>query len=316
MQDSLDEIYEISSVKNTIVNGFMRDRSIITNAKLHLRKKYVINIDIEDFFGSINYGRIQGYFTKNRYFKLNAEIASIISSLVCFKSVLPQGSPVSPVISNLIFQSTDMRILTLAKKYSLTYSRYADDLSFSTNKEINSKDFIEKLEALIERSGFKINHSKTRVQSSSERQEVTGLTVNKRLTISKKYYKKSRSMVHSLVTNDNFHFGDVRDKKEIALGSKINILQGIIGYIDSIDLVEKNEQIKKLASEADQIKLLRNLTKREKSYRDFWVYKKFFFECSPLIICEGPTDITHINLAILHVKKIIQGFIKKIMALL
>lgn len=111
------------------------------------------------------------------------EVALIIAQLTCYQGTLPQGAPSSPIITNLICKILDFRILKLAKKYKLDYSRYADDLTFSTNNHLFLNEetiFLKKLSEEVERAGFKINNNKTRLQFSSSRQEVTGLIVNKK----------------------------------------------------------------------------------------------------------------------------------------
>lgn len=127
---------EISENKKFIFklsHGFEKGKSIITNAKVHRNKRYVINFDLEDFFDSFHFGRVKGFFEKNKYFKLSEEVALCIAQLTCYKGTLPQGAPTSPVITNLIAPILDFRLLKIAKKYKLDYTRYADDLTFSTN---------------------------------------------------------------------------------------------------------------------------------------------------------------------------------------
>ncbi|AWY01573.1 hypothetical protein A8139_17590 [Marinomonas primoryensis] len=126
-----------SEVKQpSLSHGFVRKRSIITNAMMHIGKKNVLNIDLENFFDSFNFGRVQGFFIKNKNFQLNPIIATMIAQIACYDKKLPQGSPCSPVITNLITHSLDIRLASLAKKYKCTYSRYADDITFSTRKSL------------------------------------------------------------------------------------------------------------------------------------------------------------------------------------
>lgn len=117
--------------------GFREDRSIIENAARHKRKRWVLNLDLEDFFPSFNFGRVRGFFLKDNAFGLHPEVATTIAQIACDGTALPQGSPCSPVISELIAQILDMRLVRLAKKYGVTYTRYADDITFSTSQ----KDF-------------------------------------------------------------------------------------------------------------------------------------------------------------------------------
>ncbi|MGQ7122368.1 reverse transcriptase domain-containing protein, partial [Escherichia sp. HC-CC4] len=118
----------------SLSHGFERKRSIITNAMMHLGKKYVFNIDLDNFFGSFNFGRVRGFFIKNRNFALDPEIATVIAKIACYNNELPQGSPCSPVITNLITHSLDIKLAAIASRNSSTFTRYADDITFSTRK--------------------------------------------------------------------------------------------------------------------------------------------------------------------------------------
>lgn len=106
LQECLDEINTAASDQakpfGHISHGFKRKLSIRTNAKKHRNRRYVFNVDLIDFFGSINFGRVRGFFIKDKRFCLNPKVATILAQIACFKKSLPQGSPCSPVISNLI----------------------------------------------------------------------------------------------------------------------------------------------------------------------------------------------------------------------
>src|SRR5689334_3298786 len=125
------------------------------------------------------------------------------------KSSLPQGSPCSPVISNLIGHVLDVRLVRLAAKNGCRYSRYADDLTFSTSKPTFPSSIAvcldpqmhiwapgKALSKLILHSGFDINHDKTRMQYRNSRQEVTGLTVNRKVNVRRTYRRRVRVMTH------------------------------------------------------------------------------------------------------------------------
>jgi hypothetical protein len=96
----------------------------------------VLNIDLEDFFGTVNLGRVRGFFIKERNFALKPRVATVLAQIACHDNALPQGSPCSPVISNLIGHVLDIQLSALARKTGCTYSRYADDITFSTNKQV------------------------------------------------------------------------------------------------------------------------------------------------------------------------------------
>lgn len=135
LQDCTDEINEKKTRKDRIAHGFMRGRSITTNAREHRHRRWAFNLDLADFFPSINFGRVRGYLIKNRNFELHEDVATIIAQIACHESALPQGSPSSPVISNLVAHVLDMRLVKLAARAGCTYTRYADDLTFSTNRK-------------------------------------------------------------------------------------------------------------------------------------------------------------------------------------
>lgn len=123
-------------------------------------------MDLECFFDSFHFGRVCGYFEKNKDFLLPREVSIIIAQIACYNGRLPQGAPSSPIISNLICQVLDMHLLKIAKKYRLDYTRYADDLTFSTNNRVfldSYEDFIKETTALILKAGFTVNKKKTRI---------------------------------------------------------------------------------------------------------------------------------------------------------
>lgn len=122
-----------------------------------------MNIDLENFFESFHFGRVRGFFTKNKNFLLPSEVATVIAQLSCYEGKLPQGAPTSPIISNLICGILDYRLLKVAKKYKLNYTRYADDLTFSTNDKnflnLQTK-FHEEISKELIQAGFKINEKR------------------------------------------------------------------------------------------------------------------------------------------------------------
>src|SRR5699024_1766720 len=94
---------------NKISHAFEKNKSIITNAEIHRNRRFVLNIDLENFFDSIHFGRIRGFFNKNKRFLLSIEVATVIAQISCYEGRLPQGSPSSPIISNLICEILDHR---------------------------------------------------------------------------------------------------------------------------------------------------------------------------------------------------------------
>lgn len=189
------------------VHGFVSGRSIISNAEQHKKSKYILNLDLKDFFHTVNFGRVKGIF-KSTPFKFGDKAATVLAQLCTYQGRLPQGAPTSPLLSNLAATSLDRELVHLAKRFHMTYTRYADDITFSSNKKFDDQIatyLVEKecfdvgalLRRKIEESGFKISDSKTRVSHRSQRQEVTGLTVNDKVNVPRKYIRETRAMLHS-----------------------------------------------------------------------------------------------------------------------
>lgn len=219
LQDCADEINKANNFSDSISHGFKRKRSIITNAREHRRRRFVFNIDLANFFGTINFGRVRGFFIKEKNFTLNEKVATVLAQIICFENALPQGSPCSPVMSNLIAHILDIHLVRLAARSGCTYTRYADDLTFSTNSQRFPESIAEctdteahtwvvgsKVQGAIGKCGFEINHAKTRMQYCNSRQEVTGLTVNRRVGARREYRHTMRAMVHRLVNTGTCEF--------------------------------------------------------------------------------------------------------------
>jgi hypothetical protein len=308
--DCLDELKTANAGRRSLAHGFERSRSIITNASLHKRRRYVLNLDLKDFFPSINFGRVRGFFIKDRYFSLHPVVATAIAQIACHENELPQGSPCSPVISNLIGHLLDTRLASFAKLNKCTYSRYADDITFSTSR----KNFPAGLAALlpgsavdwrlgkslvdiVERSGFQINHKKTRMQLRSSRQVATGLMLNEKVNIRPEYYRLARSMCCHLFSHGVYYRMIPATLKGGSAGAaphkevfeELDSLEGILSHVYQV----KNHS--DLRSSIDKKKMpssTRNL------YGKFLFYRNFVANDSPVILPEGKTDSVYLKAAI------------------
>lgn len=194
----LQQIYKPPLPVHAFIKSEKDDiRNIISNAKQHERKAIVINVDIENFFDSINFGRIRGLFI-SKPFEIDDKIATKLAQLISYDNKLPQGSATSPIISNFICKKMDHNFIKFAKQNSLTYTRYADDITFSTyNKNINTDQILLDVEDILLLNGFNLNPLKTRVQCSNQSQVVTGLKVNEKVNLNRKFVRQIRSMLHS-----------------------------------------------------------------------------------------------------------------------
>ncbi|WP_205503387.1 reverse transcriptase domain-containing protein [Rufibacter psychrotolerans] len=177
-------------------HGFVTGRSIVSNAKVHVGKKYVYNVDLKDFFPTIHFGRIKAVLQLHP-FKMKPKFAQLIAHICCFEGILPQGAPTSPIITNIICQQLDKNLVSFAKFYKCYYTRYADDLTFSSDKNSFKEKFYEDLVLHLTNAGFALNEKKTRKQTRTQRQEVTGIIVNEKLNLQRSYIKKIRAMLYN-----------------------------------------------------------------------------------------------------------------------
>jgi len=207
----LEFVYEKSGEMEKCVHGFVKTRSIVTNAQKHCspKTKFVFNIDLKDFFPSITFYRIRGMFRADP-FNFGFQNATVLAQLCCHAGYLPQGAPTSPVLANLICRSLDNNLMALAYRNRSTYSRYCDDITFSFS--VKSEERLpggicrfdgsvahvgKELIDLINTNGFQINPEKTRVSNREHRMEVTGLTINEFPNVKKRYVDSIRGALHA-----------------------------------------------------------------------------------------------------------------------
>ena len=204
-----DWLYESVSMKSCAY-AFCRnkEKGIKGNALMHKNKRWVINIDLKDFFPSIHFGRVRGLFLAEP-FHCTEEAATVLAQIACCDGHLAQGAPTSPIISNLICRRLDNQLLRFAKENRFSYTRYADDITFSTNLPVlpdvlGTLDNDEKLhlsaelrKIIEEDNGFILNENKIRYASRHNRQEVTGLIVNTKVNVPRRFVKQVRAMLYA-----------------------------------------------------------------------------------------------------------------------
>jgi RNA-directed DNA polymerase len=229
--------------------GFIELKNVADNARIHAGSNYVYNIDIKDFFHSFDLNRVKlSMFNSPFNLKGTKEpvaylIAALSTCIIDGKRVLPQGSPVSPAITNHICNRLDRRLSGLAKRFGVKYSRYADDISFSSNHNAFYGGFLTELKRIIENEGLKINEKKTRLLKKGERQEVTGITINNGLNVSVRYIKQLRMYLY-FIEKYGFEKANeiyIKDIKDIRIeGDQFikpnlqNVLKGKLNYISMV----------------------------------------------------------------------------------
>jgi len=214
-EKAVEFLKEFAEEPKPCVQGFTKERSIVTNARKHLgyRTRFLLNIDLEDFFPSITFFRVRGLLMA-RPFHFSYEVATVLGHLFTLDNSLPQGAPSSPFLSNLVCRSMDRDLMALARRHRATYTRYADDLtfSFSVRNAENLPGNIcgfdagvvklgHELESIIQDTHhFKINPAKSRIASRQSRLDVTGITINQFPNVRRKFIDTIRGGLHAWAT--------------------------------------------------------------------------------------------------------------------
>lgn len=237
-------------------HGFCRDRSIITNAQPHIGADVIIKLDIEDFFSSITYKHVQKLFLSLGYSPTIVTLLGLICTIkdveTLQKRCLPSGSPASPTISNLVCYSLDQNVSQIASDLGFTYTRYADDLTFSGKRDrANISILIKQLSAVITQFGFKINPNKIQILPKSVRQQVTGIVVNHKLNISQTKLKAFRATLHQIEQDG------LSGKK---WGNSPNLMASITGFANYVAMInpEKGGEFLKSVEKIRQKHILKS----------------------------------------------------------
>ncbi len=230
------------------VHGFCISKSIVTNASPHLKSEWVINLDLQDFFPTIIYKRVKGLFKSFGYSESTATIFALICTEPEIEAVkldgktyyvsqgerfLPQGAPTSPAISNLICRRMDKRLQRIASEFNLIYTRYADDITFSSShNNVNIGKLLRQINYIVDTENFTIHKDKTRVMRKSRRLEVTGIVVNEKLNITRKTLKRFRALLYQIEK-------DGPEGK--SWGESINVMASIKGFANYVSMVNPDK---------------------------------------------------------------------------
>ena len=257
VQSKLNHVLQAIYSPGSVVHGFIEDRSVVTNAAMHCRARFVLNVDLAKFFETITFARVRGMFMAKPYSR-NKIVATILARICCHEGCLPQGSPCSPVVSNMLMARMDGQLKVLARTHKCTYSRYVDDLSFSTfvsrfpralanyaeEEAGGGLQIGASLLEVIASNGFAINPQKSRLQHSSGRQVVTGITTNRFPNVPQEFVRQIRAMLHAWrkfgVDEAAAHFFKKFDYKERSLegtgaaGLFKKIVKGRIDYLGMV----------------------------------------------------------------------------------
>ncbi len=201
----LEQLYRVRNP----VHGFVKDKSVVSNARAHLGRKHMLNLDIEQFFPTIKEARVVGVLTS---IGVDEEVAEMIGDICCVQAHLPQGAPTSPVLSNMVCFRLDRELLSYAKKTRCIYTRYADDVTLSSYQpmtalfqglaahpgNLNPEVLDPELVGIFTGNGFSINASKAHYSDRHSRRMVTGIKVNELLNVDRRFIRSIRAMLHSV----------------------------------------------------------------------------------------------------------------------
>jgi RNA-directed DNA polymerase len=275
LQRKLNQVLQAVGPRKPQVHGFVRGKGILSNSVPHCSKRLVLKFDLEDFFPSINFGRVRGMFMARPYGR-NAEVATILSKICCFQNRLPQGAPTSPIVSNMICAKLDSELLRLAERFRCSFTRYADDLTFSSYRRRFPVELVKvdasgvspgtELQTIIQDNGFRLNLKKLRLHSFHQRQMVTGLVVNKVPNVTRQYKNQLRAMLHAWRKfglaaaeqhyYERYYLGHRSPNRNLPVFWKV--LQGKIDYLGHIKgrndrtYIEFRNQLQPLISQVDK----------------------------------------------------------------
>lgn len=284
------------------VHGFVKGRSIKTNASEHIGRKYILNLDLKDFFGSISESRVRGLL---QYIGFEFSAAEAAARICCLNNELPQGSPVSPLISNMLCLSMDRQMMSFCKYNQIRYTRYADDITFSVYSRARAmfdgdppsyglipEDAINPtIRSIIMQNGFELNPDKVRYHGPLSRRIVTGLTVNEFPNINRKFIRDIRAILHKIEKHGISCTSSEYRGKYNGKGTLMQHLRGRISWIGQIK-GESDPVFRRLAERFNKnfsfVKPIRIApTQEEMRIRSIWVIEYCYDEDGEVKQCQG-----------------------------
>jgi RNA-directed DNA polymerase len=263
------QIWILENILNRVAvsdaaHGFLPEKNIVSNARVHVGAKTVVNFDLENFFPSINYKRVKGIFRSFGYSEAIATVFGLLATAPETEEVeidgktyfvalgerhLPQGSPASPMISNIAARRLDKSLSKIAENLGYKYTRYADDLTFSTeNADADIKKLMTQVRYVVDKQGFKVNENKTRILRRGRQQEVTGIVVNDKISIDRRELRKFRAVLHQ---------AENKGLENLRWGNSPDLIAALKGYANFVFMVDKEkghvfqQQVRRIAEKYD-----------------------------------------------------------------
>jgi len=175
------------------MHGGVTSRSPITNASQHVQATVVVTLDIRKFFPSVTNKHI--FHVWRNVLDCSPTIARLLTQLTTFERHLPQGSPTSTTLANIVLAESDQKIKSLCKEQGIVYTRFVDDLIFSGE---SARSIINSVVRILKKSGFRVPHAKMQVMGPRKRHQITGMVVNRTIAVPREKRANIRAAIHSL----------------------------------------------------------------------------------------------------------------------
>lgn len=238
--------YTLKSIQRNILNNVLNERitssyakaykkglSLVDNATPHLNKKVILKLDIKDFFPSIDFLKVyKKAFPRNMY---PEAVANLLTNLTTYNNFLPQGTPTSSYISNLVLRSFDIKVGNFCEDRNISYTRYCDDMTFSGS--FDTKEVITFVKNALYKEGFILNKQKIKIIKPNKAQIVTGIVCNEKLSIPRPYKKAIRQSMYYI----NKYGLDNHLKHIKNLDDKTTYLNKLYGQVLFVLQIEKND---------------------------------------------------------------------------
>lgn len=257
----LSPYYELKKIQQNILNNLLYEKSssryatayikrikLIENAVMHTGYKYILKLDISNFFENISYVDIYNIYKE---YGFSDKICGLLANLTTYNDYLPQGAPTSPYLSNLVLRDFDYKVGNWCKQRNINYTRYSDDMTFSMNEY--NKDIIRFIRVNLYKYNLELNNEKIHLINNSKKQKITGIIVNEKLQVDIKYRKKIRQEMYYIKKYGlDEHLKVIDEEKDYYLNS----LYGRIMFVLAID--KKNKEFIKYRNLIFNIKKTQN----------------------------------------------------------
>ena len=212
--------------------AYVKNISLIDNVKIHMGYKYILKLDISNFFENISYVDVYNIFKE---YGFSNGLCGVLAHLTTYDEYLPQGAPTSPYLSNLVMRKFDYIIGKWCKKHNINYTRYSDDMTFSMNEY--NKELIRFVRVNLYKYGLELNNEKICLINNSSQQKITGIVVNNKIQVDSKYRKTIRQEVYYINK-----YGIDEHIKRINIEDKKKYLDSLFGRIQFVLCVDSRNK--------------------------------------------------------------------------